>query len=107
MASYHFEENPYISYAAAPASWRLDDGSAPPEKKLFDNPIYTAENRTFKGTINWQPTFHGDASWDYTMVFGADFSFIESGTVVAKGADGSLIRTDQFGMDKMLRYLLK
>jgi hypothetical protein len=83
VASYHFESpsNCYISYASAPALWRLDDGSALPEKKPFTNTSYEAETRTFKGVVEWDPPFAGETRWEYEMVFSDDFAAIVSGAV--------------------------
>jgi len=90
MASYHFEDKPYISYANVPSNWRLDDGSAPPEKKYFENPSYDVATRTFTGTVSWgEVPFAGMVSWKYTMVFRGDFGAIESGTLLTTYDDGS------------------
>ena len=48
----------YLSYAAAPADWRLDDGSAPPAKKPFQDARYDPETRWPRGAdepvgISW------------------------------------------------------
>lgn len=85
LASYHFsEEESYISYAAAPPIWRLDNGQPPPEKKLFENCSFNPETRTFTADVNWTPVaFHGDAKWVYRIVFSEDFMEIESGEVKA------------------------
>ena len=55
VASYHFDspEQCYISYANAPETWLLDDGSKPPRQKDFELMSYEPSSRTFKGTINW------------------------------------------------------
>jgi hypothetical protein len=68
LASFHFEgDQAYISYAANPG-WTLSDGSAPPEKKAFDDTSFDEETRTFKGTINWAPvSFDGDVKWEYVL----------------------------------------
>eukprot|EP01047_Picozoa_sp_COSAG01_P078233 COSAG01_NODE_14382_length_1461_cov_2.616740_1_plen_198_part_01 len=43
LASFHFEaDQAYISYAANPG-WTLSDGSAPPEKKAFDDTSFDEE----------------------------------------------------------------
>ena len=98
---------PYISYSSAPSSWVLDNGRRPPSKKYFNLPTYTPENRTFKGKIIWDESpFQGDHSWEYTMIFSEDFSHIESGTCVRKNVDGNIKETDDFGLNKRLRYLL-
>jgi len=88
VASYHFEseEECYISYANAPASWRLADGSAPPAKKLFLQPSWVSEARTFRGTIEWDPAFNGDSKWEYEIVFAQDFFGITGGRVVHYGS---------------------
>lgn len=84
LASYHFDQaltEPYISYEHAPPSWLQDDGMpmAGHGKKPFASPAYDAESRTFTGTVEWSPTtVHGDARWQYTMIFSADFSTVGS-----------------------------
>jgi hypothetical protein len=88
LASYHFPagigiSGAYISYEAAPMSWLLDNGQPPSRCKPFLNPTYDADTRTFRGDIEWtESSFGGDVKWQYTMVFAADFSSIESGQVL-------------------------
>lgn len=91
IASYHFsEEESYISYAAAPPIWRLDDGSSPPEKKPFEETSYDPHIRIFKGVINWTPvSFHGDSKWVYEIKFSEDFMEIEGGEVTAYDIEGN------------------
>lgn len=110
MASYHFpslepsseattDGIPYISYAAAPTGWQLDDGSAPPERKRFENPTYDADSRAFRGTIRWEPrAFGGDAVWEYEMIFAEDFRVIEDGCVHAFGIAGERRGIHRFGV---------
>ena len=83
LASYHFETgSPYISYASAPPTWKMDDGSSPPSKKYFEDWSYDAETRTFTGDITWSPVaFAGRNRWEYKMVIDEEFTQIESGTV--------------------------
>ena len=81
--SFHFEEKvqgsatqngSYISFATANIALKLEDGSDLPVRKYFMNPVYTTADRSFKGTISWgDNTFHGEASWDFIMVFSKDF----------------------------------
>lgn len=53
LASYHFnEDESYISYSAAPPYWLLDNGSAPPVKKLFLNSTYDPATRTFRAVVD-------------------------------------------------------
>ena len=61
LASYHFEspESVYISYIAAPQSWRLEDESPVPERAPFEDHDYVPETRTFTGTIRWSPLRFG------------------------------------------------
>jgi hypothetical protein len=83
-ASYHFESPSacYISYANAPASWRLSDGSNPPPKKQFNNVFYNPSTRTFTGTIVWAPlTFNSCSRWEYTMQLSECFGSICGGTL--------------------------
>ena len=89
VASYHFPEidQAYISYEAAPPQWTLDDGQPPPQQKPFVNPRYDEATRTFTGTIDWSDNnFHGDARWEYEMVFSEDFARITGGQVRSCGA---------------------
>ena len=86
----------YISYENAPSTWRLSDGSAPPARKPFRDVSYDAEERVFRGTIDWAPhTFGGAVRWEYEMRFSTDFGQIEGGRVVefkpppAEGSPGS------------------
>eukprot|EP00435_Cladocopium_sp_Y103_P026482 s2911_g6.t1 len=39
----------YISYDAAPETWRLDDGSRPPPKKPWEEVSYDPDTRIFRG----------------------------------------------------------
>ena len=92
VASYHFDgpEDCYISYSAAPAAWRLDDGSPPPQRKAFEDAAYEPATRTFTGTVRWSTaTFGGDARWEYTMIFSDDFRVISGGALQAYGRGGS------------------
>jgi len=41
------------------------------------------------------------------MIFSEDYSHIETGTCVRKNADGNMTGTDEFGIQKALRYLIK
>jgi len=117
-ASYHFDQLPraeraegaeggdgscYLSYAAAPRQWQLDDGSRPPERKPFVDASYDAASRTFRGTIDWRPrTFGNGSRWEYTMVFDPLFLEIAGGEVVIYNADGAETTRHRFGAD--LRY---
>ena len=99
VASYHFDSPSecYISYANAPDSWLLDDGSVPPRRKAFEQTSYEEETRTFRGVITWPQGFDGAARWDYTMVFARDFSYICSGKVQPYGPRGFPMRAQHFG----------
>ena len=90
LASYHFShEESYISYCAAPPTWRLDDGSPPPVKKPFLHSMYDASSRTFRAVVDWSDNnFGGDAEWIYRMVFSEDFMTIEKGEVISYEAGG-------------------
>ena len=101
-ASYHFDgpDDCYINYSSAPPEWKLDDGSAPPQRKSFEDACYDATARTFTGTIRWsQSTFGGDARWEYKMVFSDDFLTICSGVLRAFGSDGAPTRDMHFPRD--------
>jgi hypothetical protein len=94
IAAYHFDapDDCYISYAEAPAAWRLDDGSPMPEKKQFVNPSYDATTRTFTGSIEWGETTTingGDARWEYRLEFSASMNVISGGCKWPSGADGT------------------
>ena len=106
IASYHFPapDDCYISYENAPAAWVLDDGSRPPARKPFVNPRYDAATRTFKGTIDWSDNnFHGDARWEYEMVFADDFVTIAGGQMNGFDREGNATRTSRF--PETLRYV--
>ena len=92
LASYHFispneEEGAYISYEhPETAFWgALDDGSPLPARVPFRNIEFDRESRTFRGMITWKADFgaswHGSVSWEYEMVFDAEYRRIESGGV--------------------------
>eukprot|EP00913_Durusdinium_trenchii_P017823 g16748.t1 len=72
-------EDCYISYANAPETWRLDDGSFPPRQKPFELVSYDEASRTFKGTVRWREGFDGATRWDYTIVFSEDLGHISGG----------------------------
>ena len=79
----------------------------PPSEKYFDNQKNDENTRTFPGTINWSnSTFHGDAKWNYTMIFSADFKKIESGTVACYDIEGNLTNNHGFGVGQVLNYEL-
>jgi hypothetical protein len=83
LASYHFmedNEGPYISYENAPNYWKLKDGTPPPKKKYFEEPVYNKETRTFTGNITWGENTFGDAfKWKYKMIFASEFLTITGG----------------------------
>ena len=63
-------------------------------------PNYDAESRTFTGLIDWAADpFDGDYYWHYTIVFSADFKFIQSGQVKVLDKDKQVISTDEFGFE--------
>ncbi len=106
VASYHFPapDDCYISYENAPAAWVLDDGTRPPTRKPFLNPRYDAATRTFRGTIDWSDNnFHGDARWEYEMVFADDFVTIAGGQMNGFDREGNATRTSKF--PETLRYV--
>lgn len=107
LASYHFDEDfeaSYISYEAAPPNWTQDDGAPMPGQKPFRDASYDEPSRTFRGVVLWEPPMHGDARWEYEMVFAEDFERITGGQVQAFGADGSPKETHRFGANGGLRY---
>lgn len=83
IASYHFDspDDCYISYANAPSQWRLADGSAPPSKKPFRNTSYDERTKTFRGSVEWDPTFGGASRWAYEITFAHDFSRVTDGSM--------------------------
>lgn len=99
VASYHFDspERCYISYANAPESWLLDDGSKPPRQKNFELMSYEPSSRTFKGTIRWPQGFDGAVRWVYTIVFSEDFEQISDGKVQPYGSRGCPMAGQHFG----------
>ncbi|CAE8648955.1 unnamed protein product [Polarella glacialis] len=90
-ASYHFdaENDCYVSYASAPETWKLDDGSMPPAKKPFTDASWDPQTRTFRGVIEWAPgqKFDGQSRWEYEIVFAEDFFGIIGGSVTCDGTD--------------------
>jgi len=90
IASYHFdnERDCYISYERAPPQWKLDDGSAPPSKVPFEAASFEPETRTFRGTVNWTPSFDGDLEWKFSIVFAEDFCCIVDGNIEAVKLSG-------------------
>ncbi|CAK9058363.1 unnamed protein product [Durusdinium trenchii] len=94
LASYHFDslEDCYISYAAAPSSWRLDDGNPPPERKSWTEVSYDEETRTFRGLIEWDPAFHGTHKWVYRIEFSEDFAGIIGGEIISHSQEGTQIK---------------
>lgn len=112
IASYHLaaslgagtSDGSYIDYTAAPAEWVLDDGARPPERKPFLDASYETATRTFRGCVEWPApgTFHGDARWDYEMIFDHSFGFIAAGQLRSYGADGALRSTK--GFPAVLQY---
>jgi hypothetical protein len=101
LAAYHFdsEDDCYVSYAAAPPQWRLDDGSAPPAKKPFTATSYDADRRIFRGTVSWEVPFGGSSKWVYEMHFSEDFNIICDGTLRSYTADGAAEPVQKFGED--------
>ena len=106
VAAYHFDapDDCYISYAAAPDAWRLDSGEKLPVRKPFDSPRWDAATRTFTGVVDWSATpLHGDARWEYRMVFSDDFAVICGGEMRALDAGGRQTGAHAFPAD--LRYV--
>ena len=101
FASYHFHpEGSFISYESALSKTfsPLDDGTAPPARKEFQDAFYDEDTRTFTGTIDWSPTsWQGDQRWVYQMYFSKDFEQIIGGAVEA-------IPVDQAGTAKLIRF---
>jgi hypothetical protein len=105
LASYHFESETacFISYAAAPDHWTLDDGSRPPEQKHFSDVSYNPLTRTFTGKIDWSPRlFGGDQIWAYKLIFSDNFDIVCGGHIKATLANGMQGETLRF--PRHLRY---
>lgn len=107
FASYHFdaEDDCYISYEGAPNSWRLDDGSKPPERKPFQDCRYDPSTRTFQGVVDWDPPFFGDTHWEYTLTFAEDFSAVVDGVMTGHGPPMSFRPPWQPHEERCLSYL--
>ncbi|KNC76604.1 hypothetical protein SARC_10905 [Sphaeroforma arctica JP610] len=107
MASYHFDhpgaEGSYISYEEAPAAWQLDDGSRPPHRKLFLDPVYDSDRKVFTATVEWDTGFNGDTKWEYTIAFADDFRTVVAGAVERYGLDGKLIGETLFNQQLYYR----
>jgi len=95
VASYHFDapDNCYISYASAPASWTLSDGSRPPQKKHWVDHSYDETTLTFRGIIEWSPTFSGMDRWEYEIGFAEDFACVVGGQVEMRYSSGTIRKT--------------
>ena len=73
--------------------WRRLDGTKPPDKKYFEQPVYNPQTREFTGTITWgENTFSGDHNWTYQMIFSEDLTFIESGHVIGRDIENQVSR---------------
>jgi len=90
IASYHFDsqEDSYICYSAAPPNWVLDDGAGLPTRKPFEDVSYSADTRTFRGTVRWPTGLDGATRWEFEMVFAEDFESIVGGKMTAYVGDG-------------------
>jgi hypothetical protein len=104
IASYHFvrEDDCYIGYQNAPATWVLADGTRPPAKKSFLDPEYNHITRTFRATVDWTPsTFMGDERWEYHMMFDENLTKIERGQVRRFAPRGEELDPIEFGTHLM------
>lgn len=98
-------EGPYISYENAPSYWKLKDGTSPPKKKYFEEPVYNKDTRTFTGNITWGENTFGDAfKWKYKMIFASEFLTITGGQVDTLNENESVTKSDYFGPGHALRY---
>ena len=70
-----------------------------PRQKPFINASYDSATRTFRGTICWEPPLHGDARWEYEMLFDEKFEKIAGGQVRAFDAQGAEAQQHTFGID--------
>ena len=106
LESYHFGEKSHISLSTLPQSWRLDDDSPLPEKKLFLGTSYNEESRIFKGEIEWSPvTLKGETRWIYHMVFSEDLMEIQGGNCTCYDAEGKQTRSVRYGKEVFYRKL--
>jgi hypothetical protein len=87
--SYHFDkEESYISFLSNAAQKKLDNGDPLPDKQPISSFVFTPENRTFRGTVDWSPTtFEDNTIWDLEIVFSEDFLTFETGIIVFKDAN--------------------
>ena len=78
-----------------------------PMKKYWeDDWKYTAKDRTFKGTCRFEPVTvnNGEVIWEFTMVFSANFLFIESGKFISKDSNQKTTDFNYFGIGKEYDY---
>ena len=106
LASYHFvsADEAYISYTAAPAAWKMDDGSSPPECKPFTNTTFDKVSRTFTGHIVWEPVRFSCYKWEYTMVFDEAYQSIVGGACNTFDHPGSAVPDTVHRFNKHLYY---
>jgi len=84
----------------------LDDGSAIPSHKMFENATYDHSTRTFRGEIHWPVPICGEGKWVYTMVFDKHFRIIEEGTVQTYDVAGKAAVTQRFCEDLFYQRLI-
>eukprot|EP00511_Aplanochytrium_stocchinoi_P006091 CAMPEP_0204830192 /NCGR_PEP_ID=MMETSP1346-20131115/8385_1 /ASSEMBLY_ACC=CAM_ASM_000771 /TAXON_ID=215587 /ORGANISM="Aplanochytrium stocchinoi, Strain GSBS06" /LENGTH=348 /DNA_ID=CAMNT_0051960341 /DNA_START=764 /DNA_END=1810 /DNA_ORIENTATION=- len=99
VASYHFHgtKSSYISYANAPITWKLDDGSKPPPEKRFVNVVYDEKKRILCASVMWDPvTWNGAKEWKYVFKFDEGFNNIIDGHVKSFSASDEQIEKPQY-----------
>lgn len=54
-----------MTFTDIPTSWKLDDGTYPPDKKYFEKPLFNKSARIFTGSLTWSPVaFWKNRRWD-------------------------------------------
>ena len=109
FASYHFNsyDSVYIDYSDFNIN-SLDNGNPFPNKKLFINKEFDESNGIFSGLINWSApensSVNNTSLWAYKMYFSADYSYVDSGSVIVYSTNGDSVYTAYYGID--LIYIL-
>jgi hypothetical protein len=105
LASYHFDavDDVYINYSNAPPSWVMDNYLPFPDEKVFVDTSFDLDIRAFYGTIDWSDpedtTVYNAETWEYEMLFSADYSTISGGSVQMYSPSDVLLDEIYFGVD--------
>lgn len=105
VASYHFEEKPYICYENAPDYWRLDNNeyfkNIPGKRKYFTDVKF--HGNIFMGRINWysenETTVNRAHSWRYCFKLSENSGRIEEGVCRELKKDDKTIGCHKFNQD--------